>query len=59
MFNVGPLELGVILLIVILLFGPKRLPELGSGIGKAISNFKKAFRESETSDEDKKPENKA
>jgi sec-independent protein translocase protein TatA len=40
MFGLGPLELGVILAIVIVLFGGKRLPELGSGIGKAIKNFK-------------------
>ncbi len=40
MFGLGPLELGVILAIVVVLFGAKRLPELGSGIGKAIKNFK-------------------
>lgn len=40
MFGLGPLELGVILTIVVILFGAKRLPELGSGIGKAIKNFK-------------------
>ncbi len=40
MFGLGPLELGIILAIVVVLFGAKRLPELGSGIGKAIKNFK-------------------
>ena len=35
MFGLGPLELGIILAIVVVLFGAKRLPELGSGIGKA------------------------
>ncbi len=40
MFGLGPLELGIILTIVVVLFGAKRLPELGSGIGKAIKNFK-------------------
>jgi len=35
----------VVLIIVVLLFGTRRLPELGSGLGKAISNFRKAYRE--------------
>jgi sec-independent protein translocase protein TatA len=45
MFNLSPLELGVVGVLVVLLFGTKRLPELGSGLGKAISNFKKTYRE--------------
>ena len=36
----GPLELLTILGICVLLFGARRLPEIGSGIGKAIRNFK-------------------
>ena len=40
MFGMGPMELGIILLIVIVLFGARRLPEIGSGVGKAIKNFK-------------------
>ncbi len=35
----------VVLIIVVLLFGTKKLPELGSGLGKAISNFRKAYRD--------------
>ncbi len=42
----SPLELSVIGLIVVLLFGTRRLPELGAGLGKAISNFKRSYRES-------------
>jgi len=38
-------QLGIIALLVVILFGTKRLPELGSGLGKAISNFKGSFRE--------------
>lgn len=45
MFGLGPLELGIILAIVVLLFGAKRLPEIGSGIGKAIKNFKTGINE--------------
>lgn len=42
MFNIGPGELIVILLIVLVLFGPKRLPEIGHALGRAIQEFKKA-----------------
>lgn len=46
----GPAELGIIALIIIVLFGAKKLPALGSGIGKAISNFKKSYKEAEAID---------
>jgi sec-independent protein translocase protein TatA len=41
----SPVELGIVALIVVLLFGTKKLPELGSGLGKAISNFKRSYKE--------------
>jgi sec-independent protein translocase protein TatA len=44
------LELGIILAIVVVLFGAKRLPELGSGIGKAIKNFKSGMSDSDEID---------
>jgi sec-independent protein translocase protein TatA len=40
MFGIGTTELLIILGIVVVLFGARRLPELGSGIGQAIRNFK-------------------
>ena len=40
-----PMHLLVILLIVLIIFGPGKLPELGSSIGKAIRGFKKAMSE--------------
>jgi sec-independent protein translocase protein TatA len=40
LFGLGTQELVIILAIVFLIFGAKRLPELGSGLGKAIKNFK-------------------
>ena len=40
MFGIGMQELLIVLAIVIVLFGARRLPELGSGVGKAIKNFK-------------------
>jgi len=40
-----PLHLLVILFIVLIIFGPGRLPEIGEGLGKSIRSFKKAFSE--------------
>jgi len=40
-------ELLIILIIVLIIFGAGKLPEIGSGIGKAIKNFKKATTEAE------------
>lgn len=40
MFGLGAMELAIILGIVVLLFGARRLPEIGAGVGKAIKNFK-------------------
>jgi sec-independent protein translocase protein TatA len=42
MFSPGPWELAIILLIVLVIFGAGKLPEIGSGLGKGIKNFKKA-----------------
>ena len=43
--RLGVPELVIILLIVVLIFGANRLPELGKGIGRGIKNFKDATRE--------------
>lgn len=45
MFGLGMQELIIILIIVMVLFGASRLPELGKGIGQAIRNFKKGMSE--------------
>ena len=47
MFGIGTTELLVILAIAMLLFGARRLPELGSGLGRAIKNFKAGMKEEE------------
>ncbi len=38
--NIGPLEIIVVLIIVLVIFGPKRLPEMGRSLGKGIREFK-------------------
>lgn len=57
MFGIGIPELIIILVIVLIIFGANKLPEIGSGMGRAIKNFKKATSEPEeidvTSSEDK------
>lgn len=40
-----PVHLVIILVIALLLFGPKRLPEIGAGIGKTIKEFRKSMNE--------------
>ena len=42
---IGMQEIHVILLVVLVLFGAKKLPEIGGGLGRAIRNFKKATSE--------------
>ncbi len=44
----SPMHLLVILLIVLIIFGPGKLPELGEGLGKSIKAFKKAMKEEQT-----------
>lgn len=45
MFGLGIWELALIFGIVLLLFGARRLPDIASGLGGAINNFKKAMKE--------------
>ncbi|MBI5892574.1 MAG: twin-arginine translocase TatA/TatE family subunit [Deltaproteobacteria bacterium] len=47
MFGLGMPELLVILVIIIIIFGVGKLPDIGSGLGRAIKNFKKATTETE------------
>lgn len=43
MFGLGPMELIIVLIIVLILFGGKKLPQIGDGMGRAIRNFRKSI----------------
>jgi sec-independent protein translocase protein TatA len=49
---IGPWEIAILLVIVLLVFGPKRLPEMGRSLGKGMREFKDSI----TGKEDEKPE---
>ena len=50
--NIGPLEIVVILIIALVVFGPKRLPELGRSMGKGIREFRGSVTGKDDDDED-------
>jgi len=45
LFNIGPEELILILVVALIVFGPKRLPEIGRTVGKAMREFRKATQD--------------
>jgi sec-independent protein translocase protein TatA len=52
-FSPGPMEIILVLVIVLLLFGGKKIPELMKGMGKGIRNFKDGINSDEDSEEEK------
>lgn len=44
-WNIGPTEMIFVLVVLLLIFGAKRLPELGSGLGKGIREFRNSMRD--------------
>jgi sec-independent protein translocase protein TatA len=58
MFGIGMPELIIILVIILIIFGAGKLPEIGAGMGKAIKNFKGATKEEEGKEPEKIEEKK-
>jgi sec-independent protein translocase protein TatA len=56
-FNIGPMELVVVLVIALLVLGPKKLPEVGKSLGKGMREFKDSL--SNMSGDDDKDETKS
>lgn len=54
--GLGGQELFIILFLALLIFGAKKLPEVGAGLGKGIRSFKESLREADVSEEIKKLE---
>lgn len=50
--NIGPLELAIVAIIALIIFGPKRLPELGRSIGDGLREFKSSVSGENREDED-------
>jgi sec-independent protein translocase protein TatA len=58
LFGIGMQEIIVIALIVLLLFGGKKIPELMKGLGKGVKSFKDGMKEIEKDNEEEKSEEK-
>jgi sec-independent protein translocase protein TatA len=50
--SIGPLEIGIILVIVLIVFGPKRLPDLGRSLGSGMREFKDSITGKSKDDDD-------
>ncbi len=48
MFNVGPGEIIIVATLALVLFGPKKLPELGKALGQGLGNFKKSLTDAQS-----------
>lgn len=51
-FNIGPMELVVVLIIALVVLGPKKLPEVGKSLGKGMREFKESLSSMNEDDDD-------
>ncbi len=62
MFGIGPTEALIILLIIVIIFGASKIPQLGAGLGRGIKNFQRALKgedaDKSAPDPDKKEDKK-
>jgi sec-independent protein translocase protein TatA len=54
--QIGPLEVVIVLIIALLVFGPKKLPELGKGLGRGMRDFKRGLSGDDNDDDDEERE---
>lgn len=52
--NLGPVEIGLIVLVILLLFGATRLPKLGRSMGQSIRGFKQGLQDEVVDEDDEK-----
>ena len=53
--NIGPLEIAIVLIIALLVFGPKRLPELGRSVGSGLKEFQSGLRNHHEAESETEP----
>lgn len=57
-FRIGPLEIVIVLVIILIIFGVGRLPEVGAGLGKGIRSFKRSVTGQDEEKAEEKPAEK-
>ena len=57
-FRIGPLEIGLILVIILIIFGVGKLPQVGGAIGRGLREFRKGQRGEEEEAEEERPQKK-